>query len=79
MAVVSGPAPAVSLGRETCGELDVAERREWLAANGQPPMRPVGCIAQAWSVAEALRAWDLVQRARRPGSSPLPEPQPHSR
>ena len=34
-------------------------------AEGQPPMRPVGCIAQAWSVAEALRAWDLIQRARR--------------
>src|SRR5271166_2339878 len=34
-ALVSGPAPAVSLGRETCGELEVAERREWLAANGR--------------------------------------------
>ena len=45
-------------------------------AEGEPPMRPVGCIAQAWSVAEALRAWDLVQRARRPGSSPSPQPQP---
>ena len=35
MALVSGPVPAVSLGRETCGELEVAERREWLAANGR--------------------------------------------
>ncbi|HTU18390.1 MAG TPA: amylo-alpha-1,6-glucosidase [Gemmataceae bacterium] len=41
-------------------------------AEGAPPMRPVGCIAQAWSVAEAIRAWDLVQQARRAGSSPLP-------
>jgi predicted glycogen debranching enzyme len=24
---------------------------------GDAPMRPVGCIAQAWSVAETLRAW----------------------
>ncbi|MCL4486928.1 MAG: amylo-alpha-1,6-glucosidase [Chloroflexi bacterium] len=24
---------------------------------GEPPYLPVGCIAQAWSVAEALRAW----------------------
>jgi glycogen debranching enzyme len=24
---------------------------------GDPPFRPVGCIAQAWSVAEVLRAW----------------------
>jgi predicted glycogen debranching enzyme len=24
---------------------------------GDPPFRPRGCIAQAWSVAEALRAW----------------------
>jgi len=38
-------------------------------AEGDPPMRPVGCIAQAWSVAEALRAWDLVQQARRAGSA----------
>jgi predicted glycogen debranching enzyme len=25
--------------------------------DGDPPFRPRGCIAQAWSVAEALRAW----------------------
>jgi predicted glycogen debranching enzyme len=48
-------------------------------AEGQPPMRPVGCIAQAWSVAEALRAWDLAQRARRPGPSRPSRPQPHAR
>src|SRR3954462_12424467 len=27
---------------------------------GEEPMAPRGCIAQAWSVAEYLRAWDLV-------------------
>ena len=24
---------------------------------GEPPFRPRGCIAQAWSVSETLRAW----------------------
>jgi glycogen debranching enzyme len=27
---------------------------------GDPPFAPVGCIAQAWSVAEVLRAWRMV-------------------
>jgi predicted glycogen debranching enzyme len=27
---------------------------------GDAPFRPVGCIAQAWSVAEVLRAWRVV-------------------
>ncbi|NDJ85996.1 MAG: glycogen debranching protein [Chloroflexi bacterium] len=29
-------------------------------ADGGPPFTPRGCIAQAWSVAEVLRAWHLV-------------------
>jgi predicted glycogen debranching enzyme len=29
--------------------------------DAEPPFRPNGCIAQAWSVAEVLRAWKLVQ------------------
>jgi predicted glycogen debranching enzyme len=29
---------------------------------GDPPHRPDGCIAQAWSVAETLRAWHEVAR-----------------
>ncbi len=29
--------------------------------DGDPPMTPRGCIAQAWTVAEVLRAWVLVQ------------------
>jgi glycogen debranching enzyme len=30
--------------------------------DGDPPHAPRGCIAQAWSVAEALRVWQLLQR-----------------
>lgn len=26
-------------------------------SDGEPPHRPDGCFAQAWSVAEVLRAW----------------------
>jgi glycogen debranching enzyme len=28
--------------------------------DGDAPMRPRGCIAQAWTVAEVLRAWFLI-------------------
>jgi predicted glycogen debranching enzyme len=28
--------------------------------DGQPPFTPRGCIAQAWTVAEVLRAWHLI-------------------
>jgi glycogen debranching enzyme len=28
--------------------------------DADPPHRPDGCIAQAWSVAELLRAWRLA-------------------
>jgi predicted glycogen debranching enzyme len=30
--------------------------------DGDPPFTPRGCIAQAWSVAEVLRAWHLTTR-----------------
>jgi predicted glycogen debranching enzyme len=33
---------------------------------GDPPFRSRGCIAQAWSVAEALRAWRLIAGGDRP-------------
>jgi glycogen debranching enzyme len=33
--------------------------------DGDPPFTPRGCIAQAWSVAELLRAWELVEREER--------------
>lgn len=36
---------------------------------GDPPHRPVGCIAQAWSVAEVLRVW-----AENEGFLPIPGP-----
>jgi len=29
---------------------------------GDPPHRPRGCVAQAWSVAEVLRAWRLLEQ-----------------
>jgi hypothetical protein len=31
--------------------------------DGDPPFTPGGCIAQAWSVAETLRAWHELPRA----------------
>jgi predicted glycogen debranching enzyme len=32
--------------------------------DGDPPFTPRGCIAQAWSVAEALRAWTTIAATR---------------
>jgi predicted glycogen debranching enzyme len=32
-------------------------------ADGDPPFTPRGCIAQAWSVAEVLRAWHVIRQA----------------
>jgi glycogen debranching enzyme len=29
-------------------------------ADGSAPQRPNGCIAQAWSVAETLRVWNML-------------------
>jgi predicted glycogen debranching enzyme len=34
--------------------------------NGNVPLQPRGCIAQAWSVAEILRAWTTLQGAATP-------------
>ncbi|MBE2220304.1 MAG: glycogen debranching enzyme family protein [Anaerolineae bacterium] len=31
--------------------------------DGDPPFTPRGCIAQAWSVAEVLRAWHLIEQS----------------
>jgi predicted glycogen debranching enzyme len=33
--------------------------------DGEPPFRPGGCIAQAWSVAEMLRAWHEIETVKR--------------
>jgi predicted glycogen debranching enzyme len=33
--------------------------------DGDPPFAPRGCIAQAWSVAEVLRAWTAIAAARK--------------
>jgi predicted glycogen debranching enzyme len=32
--------------------------------DGDPPFTPRGCIAQAWTVAELLRAWTAIEAAR---------------
>jgi glycogen debranching enzyme len=32
--------------------------------DGDPPFTPRGCIAQAWTVAELLRAWTLINSAK---------------
>jgi predicted glycogen debranching enzyme len=41
---------------------------------GEPPFRPQGCIAQAWSVAETLRAWTETTRDRVPMADTGPRP-----
>jgi predicted glycogen debranching enzyme len=41
--------------------------------DGDPPFTPRGCIAQAWSVAETLRAWLEIAGVSRP-AAPRPEP-----
>jgi len=41
---------------------------------GDPPHRPVGCIAQAWSVAEVLRAYVEDVRGIRPLAQPANQP-----
>ena len=33
--------------------------------DGDAPFTPRGCIAQAWSVAEVLRAWSSIAQARK--------------
>jgi predicted glycogen debranching enzyme len=38
--------------------------------DGDAPFNPQGCIAQAWSVAEALRAYRLIERARLSAQAP---------
>jgi glycogen debranching enzyme len=30
--------------------------------DAEPPQNPKGCFAQAWSVAEVLRAWSLIHK-----------------
>jgi predicted glycogen debranching enzyme len=40
--------------------------------DGDPPFSPRGCFAQAWSVAETLRAWCELGRADEPAPAPRP-------
>jgi len=37
--------------------------------SGDPPFPPAGCIAQAWTVAEIIRAWQLLSAATAPAKS----------
>jgi predicted glycogen debranching enzyme len=39
-------------------------------ADGDPPHAARGCVAQAWSVAEALRAWHALAAGRTPARRP---------
>jgi glycogen debranching enzyme len=32
--------------------------------DGDPPFTPNGCVAQAWTVGETLRAWRVITAAR---------------
>jgi predicted glycogen debranching enzyme len=38
--------------------------------DADPPFTARGCVAQAWSVAELLRAWVTIARRRQPSGSP---------
>jgi predicted glycogen debranching enzyme len=40
--------------------------------DAEPPFTPRGCIAQAWSVAEVLRVWALVERRNRTADRAAP-------
>ncbi len=40
--------------------------------DGDPPFTPRGCVAQAWSVAETLRAWLEISSASRPSAPRAP-------
>ncbi len=37
--------------------------------DGEAPFTPRGCIAQAWTVAEVLRAWKEIADGKKPGTS----------
>lgn len=37
--------------------------------DGDPPFNPRGCIAQAWTVAEILRAWEAIQAVTNRGTA----------
>jgi glycogen debranching enzyme len=39
--------------------------------DGQPPFAPQGCIAQAWTVAEVLRAWHIIQDSIKKKPTPI--------
>jgi glycogen debranching enzyme len=64
-----------SIGGKACADYGRSSKLEWLETNGtgvsevfdaEPPHRPGGCPAQAWSVSELLRVMtvDLAEPVR---------------
>ena len=47
----------LDFGRDICNDLPSISE----IYDGDAPSSPRGCIAQAWSVAEVLRAWTIIQ------------------
>ncbi len=39
--------------------------------DGQPPFAPQGCITQAWTVAEVLRAWHIIRDSTKKNPTPI--------
>ena len=50
---------------ETANLNETATLKMRFVFDGDPPHRPGGAVAQAWSVAELLRAYTLVEGSRR--------------
>lgn len=48
-------------------------------ADGDPPFAPRGCIAQAWSVGETLRAWHAISAAKAPATRARTRPATRAR
>ena len=44
----------------------------------QSPHTPCGCIAQAWTIAETLRAWHIIQTVLTNVILPIPQRRCHS-
>jgi predicted glycogen debranching enzyme len=46
---------------------------------GEPPFPPAGCIAQAWSVSEVVRAWQILSAAMAPADATIEKQRQSSR
>jgi amylo-alpha-1,6-glucosidase len=63
----SPPSGRRSAGRSWRADYGIGSIAE--VFEGNPPFSPGGCIAQAWSVAETLRAWSELTAAEGTGLS----------